>query len=153
MQSVQQVFRDQRGNYERYVREHWDGLADWERDQYATFAWQVADPKRERALLATPRHVPGSRPTFSGETVVRRRRDDGLVSFTYALAIVGIAFFPFILESAAILLAVVNLLFRRWEHAMLQLGMALLVLVLAWLGHSAADVVMPTVTEIVASYR
>lgn len=153
MQSVQKVYEDKRGKYEQYVRDHWDELADWERDHYGTFSWLVADRRRERALLATAAAAPGTRPRFVGETLVRRRRDDGLVSFTYALAIVGIAFFPFILESAAILLALVNLLFKRWDHAILQLGMALVVLTLAWLGHSAAQTVMPTVTDIVASYR
>lgn len=153
MQSVQQVYDDKRGKYERYVREHWDDMAGWEREQYVRFAWLVADRGRERALLATPEHAPGIRPRFLGETPVAKRREDGLVSIAYVLAIVGIAFFPFILESAAILLALVNMLFRRWDHAIVQLVIALAVLVLAWLGHTGANVAMPAVTDFIASYQ
>jgi hypothetical protein len=137
------VFRDQSAGYEQYVLEHWYELEDWEREQYSRFASWAGDKKKVRRFITGPVDMRSARPKFAGESVLGPSHLPRLISFTYALALVGIVFFPFMFEAAAVLLAIVNMICRRWDHALLQIGIAACVLVLAALGTSASDSVMP----------
>ena len=143
MTEAANVLRDQSAGYERYVLEHWYELEDWEREQYSRFANWAGDRKKVDLYMDGPVDMKRARPRFAGESILGATSTPRLVSLTYALAIVGLVFFPFIFEAAAVLLAIVNLICRRWEHALLQLGIALAVLSLAMIGDSASNVVMP----------
>lgn len=137
------VFDEKSAGYRQYVLDHWYELDEWERAHYASFSQWAADRKRVRRFVSTPGAAVGAHTPFLGESYLGESRFPRSISLAYALAIVGIVFFPFILESAAILLALVNMICRRWEHALLQLGIALAVLGFAELGHSLSTVVAP----------
>src|SRR5262245_33684264 len=122
------VFDDKTAGYEQYIRDHWNELEDWERAHYARFSQWTADRKQVKRYVTQPVELPDARPSYAGQKVIEASSQPQSIALAYALALVGIVFFPFILESAAILLALVNMICRRWEHAMLQLGIALAVL-------------------------
>src|SRR5947208_1300138 len=117
MSEAVKVFHDKSAGYEQYVLEHWSELEDWEREQYARFASWASDKRKVNRFMAGPVDMRGARPKFAGETVLGPSNLPRLISLAYALAIVGIVFFPFIFEAAAVLLAIVNMICRRWDHA------------------------------------
>jgi hypothetical protein len=121
--TIAAVFEDQAAGYDRYVRDNWERLEQWERDYHQAFTDWSADRRRIRRLIATPERR-GNRPKGWGDTSSGPRSVPRTVGLAYALAIAGLFFFPMLFLTAALCLAVINAGRGLLGHGLVQIVIA-----------------------------
>jgi hypothetical protein len=114
------VLDQQAEAYERHLRENWDRLPTWEREQAERyFAWRSANP---RALIEAP------------AMVARPARDDGLskaVKAGYLCAAAAFLLSPLVFAPVTILIGIYNITRGRYGHGIAQIVLAVVGTVLA----------------------
>ena len=141
------VFEQQAAGYDRYVRENWDNLEQWERDQHAAFSCWATDRNVVNRFVATPAEVAASRGRRGSRRPLRT------VSLAYALILSSVFCFPMIFGGAAIGLGFINILLRRWDHGLIQISLAVGVIASFIYGVSMSNMTIPYLNSLIASIR
>lgn len=124
MNSTVDVFEQQATGYDRYVREHWQSLEQWERDYHTTFKSWATDRRNVRRFVSL--QIPKSRnqPKSWNESLVGTSMGMRTISFSYALLLSSIFFFPIVFAAIAAVFGFINSLRGRWDHGLIQIILA-----------------------------
>lgn len=153
MASAVKVFEQQAAGYDRYVRENWTNLEQWERDQHAAFASWATDRNVVSRFVATPAERTGRRPRNRYEASHAKRGSLRTVSLAYGLILASVFFFPILFGGAGIALGFINLLRQRWDHGLVQIALAAGVIASSLYGISMSEFTVPYLNSIAASLR
>jgi hypothetical protein len=143
------VFEQQAAGYDRYVREHWNELEQWEKEQHAIFSTWATDRNVVGRFVQSPaERWADLRLRTPVQAAKGKRGTLRTVSLSYALILTACFFFPVAFASSAIALGFINIFRRSWDHGLIQIALACAVIASFVYGISLTSLVQPYVDNI-----